>query len=149
MLCNACSPGTLDLGSAANCELVSWLRRVHTHAVFRQASINAATCTAGSPGTMDLGPAAGCKLVSQLRRVRAAPCFSLMAALPRAVPGRSGPLGFPEPLFSNAGGGGGGGAAGNAFDAASVAGSHELAWVACDTSKPGAAPGCVSHKPKP
>lgn len=104
----------------------------------QQASVTADVCIAGSPGTMDLGPAAGCELVSRLRAVRAAPCFSLMAALPRAVPGRFGPLGLPEPVLPG-GGGGGGGARGRAFDAASVAGSHELAWVACDSSKPGAA----------
>ena len=94
-------------------------------------------CNAGSPGTMDLGSAACCELVARLRRVRAAPCFSLMAALPRAVPRRSGPSGPAETLLSTGGGGGGGGAQGRAFDAASVAGSRELAWVACDSSKPG------------
>ena len=95
-------------------------------------------CNAGSPGKLDLGSAACCELVSRLGRVRAAPCFSLMAALPRAVPRRSGPLGPAETLLST-GGGGGGGTQGRAFDAASVAGSRELAWVACDSSKPGAA----------
>ena len=88
---------------------------------------------------MDLGPAASCELVSRLRRVRAAPCFSLMAALPCAVPGRPDPVGLAEPVLSSAGGGGGGGARGREFDAASLAGSRELAWVACDSSKPGAA----------
>ncbi|KAK9828106.1 hypothetical protein WJX81_004990 [Elliptochloris bilobata] len=82
-----------------------------------------------SPGTIDLGSAADCELVSRLRAVRAAPCFSLMAALPRAVPRR------PESAAQDSGGGSGGG--GRAFDAASVAGSRELAWVACDSAKPG------------
>ena len=101
------------------------------------ASVISARCHAGSPGTLDLGPTAACELVSRLRQVRAAPCFSLMAALPRAVPGRTRTRDLAG--AAAAGGGGGAGAGARAFDAASMAGSRELAWVACDSSKPGAA----------
>ncbi len=89
---------------------------------------------ADAPGTIDLGAALGCELVARLRAVRAAPAFSLMVALPHAVPARpgSGPAqgGIAEPREGRA--------AGRALDAAAVTGSRELAWVACDSAKPGA-----------
>ncbi len=76
--------------------------------------------------------------MARLRAVRAAPAFSLMVALPRAVP--CNPRGDPveQPGLADSSDGASAGAGAPAFDAATVAGSRELAWVACDSSKPGA-----------
>ncbi len=93
---------------------------------------------AGAPGTVDLGAAGGCELVARLRAVRAAPAFSLMVALPRAVPCKPCVDPVEQPRLADSSDGASAAVGASAFDAATVAGSRELAWVACDSSKPGA-----------